>query len=344
MRKNNQCSYEACQPTINGTHQQFVILYEPIGNIPESTQSRTQWLVTTHKLLEPTQHELSALLTTHEIVEPANDLRFTEKKTECYFSRDTFSPTKMAYHLEFTGVHRLCVEGEPFVRVYQDGVYVPENGQILLAVRRALGINDFSIKHYNDTIALLLSLTTPLESCRYPGILNLRNGLLNLDTLELEPHTPDILSITQFPVDWDSHAECPQILRWLHNLFDNNTDQVEMLCEELGHVLLRTTELRGMFIRLEGTQTTKSAMLHLLTSLIGSGSLFAGKLMSLSGMANNFNKQCIATTENELLMNFNHQLTTDIELSGFLKKALSRVGCGNPKGHAKNGEEQTCLD
>ena len=43
-------------------------------------------------------------------------------------------------------------------------------------------------------------------------------------------------------------------------------------------------------------------------------------------------------------MNFNHQLTTDIEWSGLLKKALSKVGCRNPKGHAKNGEEQTCLD
>jgi hypothetical protein len=50
---------------------------------------------------------------------------------------------------------------------------------------------------------------------REPHILNLQNGLLNIDTLELKEHSPDQLSLVQLPVKYDPKARCHRIARFL---------------------------------------------------------------------------------------------------------------------------------
>ena len=45
--------------------------------------------------------------------------------------------------------------------------------------------------------------------------LNLRNGLLDLDTLELREHKKDYISFVQIPHDYDPKAKCPKILKYI---------------------------------------------------------------------------------------------------------------------------------
>ena len=61
--------------------------------------------------------------------------------------------------------------------------------------------------------------------------LNCLNGLLNLDTLVLEPHTPHFMSTYQVPIEWNPDATCPRYDRWLRDVAKNDTDLTALLWE-----------------------------------------------------------------------------------------------------------------
>lgn len=45
----------------------------------------------------------------------------------------------------------------------------------------------------------------------HENLINLRNGIYNLETGQLLPHSPDIPFLTQLPIAFDPSQECPQI-------------------------------------------------------------------------------------------------------------------------------------
>lgn len=57
-----------------------------------------------------------------------------------------------------------------------------------------------------------------------PNIHNLKNGLLNIETMELRPHTPDYLSLRQFGVEYIPGATC---IEFDAALLDNLPDEIE---------------------------------------------------------------------------------------------------------------------
>lgn len=62
----------------------------------------------------------------------------------------------------------------------------------------------------SDKVACLLSIIPNLDITNDRGwILNLKNGLLNIYTRELKPHTPSFVSLVQSPVEYDPEAKCP---------------------------------------------------------------------------------------------------------------------------------------
>jgi putative DNA primase/helicase len=62
----------------------------------------------------------------------------------------------------------------------------------------------------SDKVACLLSIIPDLNLTNDLGwVLNLKNGLLNIYTRELKPHTPTFVSLVQSPVEYDPSAKCP---------------------------------------------------------------------------------------------------------------------------------------
>lgn len=65
-------------------------------------------------------------------------------------------------------------------------------------------------RNVSDKVACLLSIIPDLNLTNDRGwILNLKNGLLNIYTRELKPHTPNFVSLVQSPVEYDPEAKCP---------------------------------------------------------------------------------------------------------------------------------------
>lgn len=98
---------------------------------------------------------------------------------------------------------------------YHDGVYKLISDQELSDIILR-GLYDDMLWGYRtkrnvaDKVACLLSIIPPLVLTDDKGyIINVKNGLLNIYTNELVPHTPDFVSLIQYPVEYDPYAKCP---------------------------------------------------------------------------------------------------------------------------------------
>lgn len=125
--------------------------------------------------------------------------------------------------IRFTNYEREVLANYPYLRKneigivfnYDKGVYKMisdlELSNIILA-----GLYDDMLwgyrtkKNVSDKVACLLSVIPDLNITNDRGwILNLKNGLLNIYTRELKPHTPSFVSLVQSPVEYDVNAKCP---------------------------------------------------------------------------------------------------------------------------------------
>lgn len=216
-----------------------------------------------------------------------------EKDESPFFSGRMFLPLAMRDYLNSEGIRTLSLRHEPFLRVYRDGVYVQENGEVLNAMQEVLGSGRFKMAHYNEVVSYLSENITPPDQCEHPNFLNLKNGMLNLDSLEKTDHDPKVFSLTQMPVEWHENADCPVISDWLSDVLDNDDTQIKLFLESIGYTLLGTTALQKMFILLGRTQTGKSTAMHIMKALIGKENTSAMELSSLEDETNRFSRSQI---------------------------------------------------
>ena len=211
-----------------------------------------------------------------------------------FFEGKKFLPLGMVNYLKTIGLHTLSLKRENFIRVYCDGIYREEQGEILDAMVTALGERTFKMSQYNEVINFLQEQTTPAEKCDQPGYLNVKNGFLNVDSFQLERHSPDRKSIMQLPIDFDPSANPDKISAWLTDCLNGDTQQEKLFYEAVGYTLLQTTEMQKMFFLLGPTQTGKSTAMHIIKGLIGEENISAIELAPLDDEDNRFSRACIS--------------------------------------------------
>lgn len=102
-----------------------------------------------------------------------------------------------------------------------------------------------------------------------------KNGTLNLDTLELVPHSPECLLTIRIPCDW-TYAngiapECPRFFEFLETLTSGDKKMQRLLWEYLGFIISNTPGYlpkKALFLYGPGN-TGKSQFLELIKRLIG---------------------------------------------------------------------------
>jgi P4 family phage/plasmid primase-like protien len=128
---------------------------------------------------------------------------------------------------------------------YVDGVYKMMNDQdlsnlVLSALYEDMLWGYRTTKHVKDKVACLCSIIPDLEITDDKGVyFNVKNGILNLMTRELKPHTPDFVSLVQSPVEYDPKATCPTWMAcldaWMAGPEENQ--KKEMLQQFSGYLL-----------------------------------------------------------------------------------------------------------
>lgn len=118
------------------------------------------------------------------------------------------------------------------------------------------------------------------------NIINFQNGILHLDTIELTPHSPDILSTIQIPCNWNTGGEipaCPIFDSYLNTLANGDEEIVRFLWQYIGATISNIpghVTKSALFLYGAGN-TGKSQFLELLSRLVGKGNFASIELKKL---------------------------------------------------------------
>ncbi|MES2408785.1 MAG: phage/plasmid primase, P4 family [Patescibacteria group bacterium] len=158
------------------------------------------------------KNEFIAYNTTHE-----EQQKIQSAYTAVAKDRKDLDKTRFAnYEYEIVAKYPYLKKNEAgFIFNYDNGVYRIMSDQEISNLVLSCLYEDMlwgyrNRKSVSDKVACLLSIIPDLVITDDKGfIVNVKNGLLNIISLELKPHTPNYVSLIQLPVVYDPKAKCP---------------------------------------------------------------------------------------------------------------------------------------
>ncbi|MEM4330377.1 MAG: phage/plasmid primase, P4 family, partial [Candidatus Bilamarchaeaceae archaeon] len=132
-------------------------------------------------------------------------------------------------------------------------------------------------------------------------LLCLRNGMLNLNTLQLEPHKKEHFSTIMLDYDYDPDAECPTWINFLQEVIPDGNARIQ-LQQFFGYCLTRETRYAKALILVGPGQDGKSTILNVLRNLIGEKNCSAVPMSELNEpfqRATLYNKLLNTSTEED---------------------------------------------
>lgn len=122
---------------------------------------------------------------------------------------------------------------------------------------------------------------------RPEDIVAYRNGLLDVGRfvageVALGPHTPDWVSTTVLPYEFDPDAACPNWLGFLDEVFDGDAERVALLQEYCGYLLTGDTRFHKFMVFCGLPRAGKGTINRVQQSLVGDGNWAAFDLGRLT--------------------------------------------------------------
>lgn len=130
------------------------------------------------------------------------------------------------------------------------------------------------------------SWLTPHGATEAENVIACTNGLLDMATRTLTPHTPRLFNTTAVPFDYDPDA--PQPARWtafLESVWPDDPDAITALQDWFGYVLSGRTDLQKILLMVGPMRSGKGTIARVLTALVGKANV-SGPTMS--GLTTNF--------------------------------------------------------
>lgn len=165
---------------------------------------------------------------------------------------------------------------------YNEGIYKPAEKIIKKYVEDAVG-DLATIQLRRETIGhIQCRYYTPREEFNKDKTrLPLKNGLLNLETFELEPHTPDKIFTHRFEIDYDKEAKCPNIEKFFSEVL--HPADIPVMQELFGLCLYADYPVHKAFWWLGGGRNGKTVTASLIISLLGRKNVAHVQLVDLDG-------------------------------------------------------------
>jgi putative DNA primase/helicase len=100
-----------------------------------------------------------------------------------------------------------------------------------------------------------------------PNILNLQNGLLNIETGDFKEHSHEDLSLFQLPVIYDPNAKCPNILKFLGQVL--HPQDVFTAMQVIGYCLYKSAEYEKAVMLVGPGLNGKGVFIKVIEALVG---------------------------------------------------------------------------
>lgn len=127
-------------------------------------------------------------------------------------------------------------------------------------------LDAFKTNVINDIIQSLKSNFNieTVEMDNYDNLLNVNNGIVNIETGELVPHSDKYNFSYVIDVDYDPKAQdCTYFLGLLSKIFNNENDTISNICRIGGYLLYPKNEIEKMFFFLGDGANGKSILLEI---------------------------------------------------------------------------------
>lgn len=102
------------------------------------------------------------------------------------------------------------------------------------------------------------------------ALLNFPNGMFNIESGELAPHSREHYSNIQMTYNYDATAVCPLWEQFIDDVTDGDTQRQMLLQEMFGYCLLRDSRYQKCFCLIGTGANGKSVLLSILEAMIGS--------------------------------------------------------------------------
>lgn len=177
-------------------------------------------------------------------------------------------------------------DGVPWV--YEHGVFRPDEGTLSMIFTQLLGPR-YRKSHETNGIPVVLGRLRhagrKLPHLASQPVLNVKNGMLDLRTMELLPHSPEWQSTWQIPVAWDPDATCPTYDQWLMDVLPDQADDFE---ETVSQMLDASSIPRKAMLLYGPSRSGKSTAQRLACYMIGDTNRSAVALDHLTGTDHKF--------------------------------------------------------
>lgn len=194
--------------------------------------------------------------------------------------------------------------------IYRNGVYETASDNDIMRILMHY-IEDFNIRLLNPAIlkqALELFDCTCIQYLHnvmnaHEDYINFKNGILNIHTLQLSRHTPELLSSIQIPCNWNGkETPTPNFDKFICTLTNGDNATQKLILEYIGAIISNIQGWRfkkAMFLLGKGN-TGKSTLINLIAQLLGSQNIAERDLKSLNerfGKTAAYNKRLIYSND-----------------------------------------------
>jgi putative DNA primase/helicase len=162
---------------------------------------------------------------------------------------------------------------------YTGGVYRPAKGKLLNYLTHYMG-SEWTPGRADAVYRFCLDASQELWERPPLRILNLKNGLLDLDTGVERPHDPTFLSAVQLAVHFDPAAICSTIERFISEVFP--PDALRLAYELAGWLATPDTNWQKAIMLIGSGSNGKGVYLRLLAAMLGLENVSAISLQSIA--------------------------------------------------------------
>jgi len=203
------------------------------------------------------------------------------------------------------------------VLVYEHGVYKP-NGKF--KIKEECQIEKKNC--YNNLVAEIIGTIqrkTGVDREKFDGylnLLNLVNGILDIEKGQLIQHTPDYLFRIQLPIEFNPDKKCEKIMKFLNEVLEE--DYVDWVLDFFAYCLVRNCKHDKALMCVGLGGNGKSTLLKMLFRFLGSDNVSAHSISELT-----YDRFALADLDAKLANMYSDIESNEIKKTGKIKQIVS---------------------
>jgi len=165
--------------------------------------------------------------------------------------------------------------------VYSEGVYKPY-GLSVVREECVFELGERYRKHYADEVVDYVKSSTYSVFEEPPlHLVNLENGILNLKTKTLEPHSPQYVFLHKLSVAYNKTSTCPKIEKFLQEIA-STPEEASTLLDFIAYTLYREYVFHKALLLIGVGENGKSVFLNLTQKFLGDHNVSNRSLQELA--------------------------------------------------------------